>query len=515
VPARKLLLIQIDGLSSARVRRAIAAGMMPAVAELSDGGRCLHSRTSATPPSTPVFQSALIYGAQHIVHGYTWFDRERGRVCRMDVPEDIARVEGELAAGAGRSPLFQVAGAASYFMGFLGGAVRALFTIADGMRPARYFRTERLFGALVRSTVRMPFELARGIADLYRFWQRTGMSRFEWDWLAMRVLCSTYFEEVATALAAADLRRGTPMIYIDFLAYDEAAHRRGPDAPVCWEQLERIDRRVARLAAAAQANGYEVMVVSDHGQAQATPYACIAGRSLAADVYRACAASDGDLDALADTLTEERVRAARIRKWGRPFGAVASALATVRARHAARRLERLHRVPAGAVAVVTGGSIAHLYVGRDPAGAPLEAIEARVPRLLPFLERSPAVGLIIVRSSSRGPLVCVAGQRVSLADGPSLAALPPFSDVGPELLAGILRRVIASRSAGDLVLYGAYAAAGSVSFDPELGSHGGIHPEELDLFIIPPAGAELPDGKSLDPADLGAILRTRYAHRAA
>jgi hypothetical protein len=515
--ARRLLLIQIDGLASSRLRRAIADGTMPAVAALSDSGRRIESRTCAVPPSTPVFQSALVYGPQRVVHGYAWFDRERGRVCRMDVPEDIARIEVQLLQHAGRRPLFQVLGAACYFSNILGGAVRAVFTIADGMLPRRAYRTERLVGAFARATARAPVELARGVVDLFRFRQRSGTTRFEWDWLAMRVLVSTYFEEISTTLAAADLRRGAPMVYIDFLAYDECAHRRGPDDPVCWVQLARIDRRIAGLTAEAQARGYEVMLCSDHGQAASTPYRRVAGRDLAADVFRACAGRPvrGDLDALAEELTEQRTHAARILKWGRPFGALASALAMARARHAARRLEREHAVPAGDLAVVTGGSIAHVYVGRQPGGATIEEIEERFPRLVPLLERSPGVGLVVVRRSAQGPLVVHRGQRVRLRDEAALARLAPFRTVGPALLAGILRLVIASETAGDLVLYGAFAPAGAVTFDPELGSHGGVHPDELDLFVIPPDGASLPAGNSLDPADLGDVLRARYGQTAA
>ena len=515
--APKLLLIQIDGLSSSRLRRAIADGTMPEMAALSNGGRRLFGRTSAGPPSTPVFQSALLYGSQRIVHGYTWFDRERGRVCRMDVPEDIARVEALLVAGTHRSPLFKVARGASYFMGFIGGAARAAFTLANGLRPRHHYRTERIAGALVRASVHAPGELARAVADMVGFVRATGQSRFEWDWLSMRVLCATYFEEVSATFAAADLRRGVPLVYIDYVAYDEAAHRRGPDHPVSWQQLARIDARIADLVPVARAEGYEVMILSDHGQAAALPYERVAGRSLAADVYRACAPGPvgADFDAVATDLDEERVRAARVLKWGKPFGTIAGAVASAQARRAARTLEREWGVPAGDLAVVTGGSIAHVYVGRRRGGATLEEIEDRFPALVSLFERSDSVGLLTVRKSSRGPLVVYRGRRVRLHDQQALAALAPFAAVGPAVLAGLLGRVLSASTAGDLVCYGAFAAAGAVSFDPELGSHGGVHPDELDLFYIPPDGSPEPPGKTFDAADLGIFLRERYGCDAA
>ena len=515
----KLLLIQLDGLSSARLRRAISDGTMPTVAALSDAGRRVFGRTSAAPPSTPVFQAALLYGKQRIVHGYTWFDRERGRVCRMDVPEDIARIEDQLQRGTTQSPLLKVLRGASYFVGFLGGAVRSAFTLANGMRPRYQYRTERILGALLRATAAVPTEATLGAADLLRFALQThpGPARLELDWLSMRILCATYFEEVSTTFAAADIRRGVPLVFIDYVAYDEAAHRRGPDHPVCWEQLRRIDKRIDKLAGVAGEHGYEIMLVSDHGQAAALPYERVRGRSLPADVYRACAPGgvDGDFDAVATRLDEQRVEAARVLKWGKPFGSLAGAAASARARLAATELERRWQVPAGQIACVSGGSIAHVYVGRDPDGSPLEDIEARFPALLELLERSPAVGLLTIRRSERGPLVAYRGRRIPLTDEKALAELPPFAAIGPAVLAGLLAQVVAAATAGDLIAYGAFAEAGSISFDPELGSHGGVHPDELDLFVIPPAGAPGPSGKTLHAADLGVFLRSRYAVSAA
>src|SRR5262249_31595822 len=153
----------------------------------------------------------------------------------------------------------------------------------------------------------------------------------------------------------------------------------------------RIDQRIERLARVAQSRRYDVMLLSDHGQASAVPYDRATGRTLAADVYRACAVKrhfapvGPDLDRLAADLEEARVRAARVLKWGAPFGRAAALLASIRARRLARTLARRWGVPAGEIAVVSGGSIAHIYVGRRAGGSTLEEIEARFPDLLPLL----------------------------------------------------------------------------------------------------------------------------------
>jgi hypothetical protein len=502
------LLIQIDGLSSARLLRAISAGLVPNLAALTGGGARVVGRTSAAPPSTPVFQGALLYGAQRVVHGYTWFDRAAGRVRRMDVPDDIALVEDQLERASPRHPLFRVAGAAAYFTSFVGGAARVAFTVASGLFPQRGFRARQVARGLLRAARRLPAEAAAALADFARHARDAEVDQ-ELGYLAMRVVGATFFEEVGTRHAVADLEEGRPLVYIDFFGYDDVAHRRGPDHPEAFAQLPRIDARIGELLSAARERGVDVMVVSDHGQSAATPYHVICGRSLAAEVHRACAPEGAEVEALADELERGRVDAARVLKWGRPLGALPAWRGRLRARLAARRLAALG-APAAELAVVSGGSIAHVYVGRAPGGASLEEIERRFPRLLPALRGSPGVGLIVARRTARGPLVLWRGETAGLLDEAALRALPPFRDVGPALLAGILRRVIASATAGDLVLYGAFARAGAVTFDPEWGSHGGVHPEELDLFVVPPDGMDLPPTKSLDPADLHVMLRSRF-----
>jgi hypothetical protein len=515
--ALRLLLIQIDGLSSSRLRRAIAEGKVPSIAALSAGGQKLYGRTSEGPPSTPVFHGALLYGNQRVVHGYAWFDRRAGRVRRMDVPEDIALAERQLERQSPRRPLFRALGAAAYFTSFVGGAGRVAFTVATGLFPQRGFRTRQVVRGILRAARRLPGEGARSAIDFARHAGGTISMPSELGFLAMNILYATFFEEIGTRHAIADLEAGAPMVSINFVAYDEAAHRRGPDHAIALAQLPRIDARVAELLSAARERGYEVMVVSDHGQSAARPFAAVCGRSLAAVVYRACAAGEphARFDRLVDRLEASRVSAASSRKWGSPLGVLLAARAAARARMTAAELERAHGVPAGQIAVVTGGSIAHVYVGRAPGGATLEEIRARFPRLLPALTDSPGVGLLVARKSARGPLVTWRGEVAPLLDEQALRALTPFRDVGIEILAGVLRRIVGAEGAGDLVVFGAFARAGAIAFDPEWGSHGGIHPDELDLFVIPPDGILLPKRNSLDPAELGAILRGRYGPRGA
>src|SRR4029077_11504513 len=118
-------------------------------------------------------------------------------------------------------------------------------------------------------------ELAVAIWDFVRWCRRIHTTRFEWRFLYMRLIVSVVMREVATAGAIVDVLRGVPLIYLDYLGYDEYAHRRGPDSPMTLYNLRGIDHAIARVVRATQAvaeYGYDVFVFSDHGQSKTIPF---------------------------------------------------------------------------------------------------------------------------------------------------------------------------------------------------------------------------------------------------
>ncbi|MFH0900489.1 MAG: alkaline phosphatase family protein [Pseudomonadota bacterium] len=510
-----MLLIQIDGLAASRLVRAMSGGVMPAMACFCLDRADSIAHVTMVPSSTPAFQSTLLYGQQQIVHGYSWFDRSHGIIRRFDVPEDISHVERQLQRAARRPPLLAIAGTVSYLAIFIGGAGRALLNIARGLGPSHWWRASRLGAGALKALLAIPSEVARAGGDMIRFVRSSTSRANEWNWLAMRVLHASFLEELSIASAVADLRSHAPIVYLDFLAYDEASHRRGPEHPVAIEQLRRIDRRIGRLIESGTREGYDVLVFSDHGQAVATPFFLVEGKCLSALVLEACTDRPGGaaLADLAHQLDASRNRAARVRKWP---GAVRRPLewrAREQSRRIAARLEKEHGAPADEVAVVTAGSVAHIYFGCATSGMTLEKIQQRFPRLLPALAGSRGVGMVVARQSELGPIIVTRNRRMLLADGSALASAWPLmgESSNSEVVCRLVSSVIAMPSAGDLVVYGKTDSRGTVTFDWEMGTHGGLHPDELDVFLVGSDGVELPNGKGLDPAVLNSLLRKRYA----
>src|SRR5258706_7260398 len=75
---RRLLIVQIDGLSRAVLEAGLAAGYMPFLKRLlRGGGHRLDPMTVGLPTSTPAFQMAAMYGVRPDIPGFHYYDRER------------------------------------------------------------------------------------------------------------------------------------------------------------------------------------------------------------------------------------------------------------------------------------------------------------------------------------------------------------------------------------------------------------------------------------------------------
>jgi hypothetical protein len=336
----------------------------------------------------------------------------------------------------------------------------------------------------------------------------------------MRAIVGVILRDVATQGALLDVLRGEPVVYADYLAYDECAHRRGPDSRMALYNLRGIDEGIDHVLAAAAAvpeHRYDVLVLSDHGQSSSVPFQITEGEDLAELVLRHAWAERGA--ALESRAVRDLVQLRSLRSWAhaqrRPLRlAVEPYLAHLERRAEAKLRARASTDAPREVQVVTGGTIAHVYLDGRRAPLLLDEIERRWPELVRALIACRSVGMLLARGRA-GPVIFFRGRRYPLADRGALEQLAPFRALGWPLAAHHLGQAVASPRSGDLILYGAFAEAGNVAFDFELGSHGGLHPDELDCFLLRPPGLALPlDGPAAGTVraeQLHALLRARLA----
>jgi Type I phosphodiesterase / nucleotide pyrophosphatase len=525
---RRLVLVQLDGVSHRRLAWALRQGHMPFLARrLDEGGIAMSSARSGAPASTPAFQAGLFYGVSPSVPGFVWYDRRNGREVRMDRPQDAASVEASLASR--NPPLLR--GGTSYFSIFSGGAAFPHFCLSglageldlDAL-TAGFSAWDALASALVHSLTavrtagRLAYETAAGLWDGARWAASLGRLKNEPRFLLHRLLVGAVMRELAAEGILLDVSRGVPVIYADLLGYDEYAHRRGPDSAAAVAQLSSMDVALATIFSAAEAVPelrYDVYVFSDHGHVATKPFESFTGLSL--PEYLALA--DGGVALPGRLAGEEAVRLAQTR-------AARALLASIfrgvpRAVHdaAGRFLDRAERGVIGhalgfarmdRVVTAEAGDLAHVYFTDEGAPVDLETIRARHPGVLSALRESRAVGIVAVRGGARG-IAIVDGQELDLARPEDVARLPHPDRT---LLASYLADLVSLPGSGDLVVIG-WRGEGQVpvAYAWEFGSHGGVAPEEIEIFVLHPRTCGLRFSDALRPDALYRLFHGAYRTR--
>ena len=97
---RRLLIVQIDGLSRAVLELGLAQGWVPFLSRLIHGrGYRVHPMSVGMPTSTPAFQMAAMYGVRPDIPGFHYYDKRRRTDVYFPRGGDAARVETAQAAG--------------------------------------------------------------------------------------------------------------------------------------------------------------------------------------------------------------------------------------------------------------------------------------------------------------------------------------------------------------------------------------------------------------------------------
>src|SRR5881397_1314026 len=121
---RRLLIVQIDGLSRAVLEEALAQGQTPFLARLvRQRGYRMAPMSVGMPTSTPAFQMAAMYGVRPDIPGFHYHDKRRRTDVYFPRAGDAARVEQEQARG--RRGILE--GGNAYGCVFTGGAESSLF----------------------------------------------------------------------------------------------------------------------------------------------------------------------------------------------------------------------------------------------------------------------------------------------------------------------------------------------------------------------------------------------------
>ena len=493
-----LVLIQIDGLSYRQLEAAFRNGRMPFLVNLRQKERYrLHRQYSGMPSSTPAVQGELFYGIKGVVPAFSFQDRQTGEIRRMFNPDSAAMVERSLLEQG--EPLLK--GGSSYSNIFTGGAAESHFCPASLgwdslLKAANPFALAFLVLTNALSAVRTAFllvvEVVIAVVDVVRGLIDGRDLLKELMFVPTRVVICILLRELITIGAQLDTARGLPIIHLNYLGYDEQAHRRGPKSRFAHWSLKGIDGCISRIWHAAKRSNrrsYDIWVYSDHGQEEVIPYSVLWGRSL---------------DKAVAEVFERVAQEARVKPAVGPRGEQSQRVRLL-ASGAAQRVLPVYSPSEAAldnqdVTIVSMGPVALVYLRQTLAREARDQVARE-------LVDTAKVPLVLAVDGEREVTAWTRAGAFSLTDQSAeiLGGDHPFLAE----VTGDLTALCHHPNAGDFVLCGWAKGTQPCSFPLENGSHGGPGPEETGAFALLPGDTPLArlERDFLRPSDLREAAR--------
>ncbi len=524
--SRGLVLLEIDGLSYERARRAIAAGLLPSMKGMLEGGshRLTHV-DSGFPSQSSSCQAAIMYGDNYDIPAFRWYEKENARLLVSNNIADAREINSRFFSGNG---LLRNGTSVNNLLS--GEAARSLMTVStlrdepgqevphSGYDLTLVFLNPYL---LTRAVILTVWDLALEVFQALRQNVRNvrpRVNRLNRFYPFLRAALNVFLRDVGTNAVILDVMRGSPAIYMTFMGYDEIAHHAGPDSGDALNSLKGFDRALARILDVIERKAprpYDVFILSDHGQSSGANFrqrsgytlgefiarvaagkSFFAGISDAQNVRNQVAAVLSEIEGLQGLTGEGQTRADVLSRAGKSLG------------------KRVKRVDAGVptdtdLLVLVGGNLANVYFPQISGRATAPEIDELHPGLLESLVAHPDIGLVISHMDSGSPWAIGKMGARNLGDDTVSGGADPLRQYGEaDLRARQIARVAAFPHAGDLIVISSvYDEDEVAAFEDHVGSHGGLGGQQTDAFLFHPADMEIPPAVST--IDLFALLDGR------
>lgn len=503
-PRTGLLIIQLDGLSAPLLNWMVMSGNLPHLGGwIRTGSHSLVPWHTGIPSTTPASQAGILHGGSGQIPAFRWYEKESGRIIVTNRPRDAADIEARISDGRG----LLADGGASISNVFSGDAPTSLLTFSKAALPNGRTRGYVSFFSSPQGFARgLVLTIAEMVKELHqaRRQKRLKISPRVYRggaYVLLRAVSNVLLRDLNVSLITEQLIKGTPVIYCDFIDYDEVAHHAGPTRPEALQALEGLDRVVGGLQGIIDMlpHDYEIVILSDHGQSQGATFQQRYGRTLTSVV-----------DELLEGTVEPVGATSRAEDWG-PVNGFLTELSMRRsvAGSVTRRALRGNaadghvelgpaecegRLPVDAQAVddqavvIASGNLAMVYLADRPGRIPMEELDDLHPRLVPGLAQHPGVGFVVVDTVADGP-VAIGRAGVHVLRSGRVEGTDPLEVYDdPQLVPSLLKQS-AIPHVGDVVVvsrmdnYTHEVAA----FEELVGCHGGVGGWQTQAVLVHPS----------------------------
>ncbi len=518
-----VVVLQIDGLSYDMLKHAVRKGKMPFLSDLLKRRKyALRSWFSGLPSQTSAVQAGLFYGSCYDIPGFRWYDKEARRLIVSSNSTDMSAVDERFSSY--REPLLKSGSCINSILH--GGARKRILTLSGrGEKGIKKYREEFEDFAIfslhphlyTRSILYVigDFIVDRVQASVDVLRRRKDRIRRNLKFSFLRAIGNAGLRESTAYFVIEDIVRGMPIIYANFVGYDMVSHYAGPDSSDAIGTLTGIDRKIKKIFRTISKKAprhFDLVVISDHGQSKSVPFRQLYDMSLP--------------DFIAKTLQKPTVeRFGQTAEVGY-FNTLLSEIQRVDQVYGSRSL-RTHRrtleklgeklsndviedKEEEAFVVCASGNLAHVYLTHTPHRLATEYLLEQYPNLLETLVGHPGIGFIVtVRENGEILMLGKEGMRnlrTGAVEGND-PMVPYMVGLRGEHTIRALAELAAFPHSGDIIMNGSVLEDGRVvSFEKQVGTHGGLGGPQTEPFIVFPKRLKSKRDAMQNPAEIHSFL---------
>jgi uncharacterized membrane protein YvlD (DUF360 family) len=471
-----ILFLEIDGLATSVLRRAMRDGSAPEMARwIAEGSHRLVEWEPDFSSQTGASQAGILLGSNADIPAFRWVEKETGRLMTCSAPADCAEIERRRATGRG----LLIDGGASRGNLLSGEADHQILTVSRIEAEKHANPGYRAFYAngfnVVRSLVLFFWEIILEWSAALRAIRRDVRPRGHrgGKYPFLRAAMCVIVRDLIVFGVLGDMMKGRPAVYATFSSYDEVAHHSGLERADTLEALRKLDQQFGRISRARRyaPRPYEIVVLSDHGQTQGATFLQRNGYGLEDLVERSL--SEGAVTALAGGDEQQSM----------VLNAVGEATGG-----SSKPKRAKNDVSDREVVVLGSGNLGLVYLMEEQRRLTLEEIEERHPDLIPALREHPHVGFVLARSSEHGA-VAVGPRGIRYLDDDRVEGEDPLAGFSPNA-PHHLRRTDSFEHVADLMINSFYdpQLEEGCAFEELISFHGGMGGPQTQPFVLYPVG---------------------------
>jgi hypothetical protein len=434
-----------------------------------------------------------MYGWNNNIPGFSFYDKKEDEVLVMGLAKSVDRIEKEVQENAGEGIL---KGGSSISNLLCGQAERSILTVRHLFEHKGEKKKVR---DIVKIVLLNPTSIAKVfVSSIYEFLleiyeglviaipKRIRGEPVNWPFYRpyfpfFRMGVNSILREIATEAALVEVQREVPYIYLTYGGYDWVSHYRGPNAPSSYGALDQIDFSVRKVVKEASQKGYDVYIMSDHGQVDSIPFEKKYFEEFEDFIERATKLKAKEIDMEEEERgSRQRYLYYKLKYYTKHVSVPLKALLWVFTKILKKSLPKavIPKVSTKKQEIVISISscLAHLYFTKEKKRLSISQIEALYPFLIERIVQHDGVGFIIGIDKGKTIVLAKDGKYEISKDGYKSFGnrfLPIYGE--EEKLIDQIREFSSLKYFGDLALNGSYDGKKFVTFEHfHFGTHDGI-----------------------------------------